>query len=284
MNRVLTPNISNDTWTNLYTVSGFDSKFSYLLENISEVPIRIYFGSSVTNVDKSTVNIISSKEEFYVPSQMEGVFVIADSTYGLGRLAAHKVFASDVRSSSRKFLRLIEPRILTQTLTQIEAASIDGRLYSAIVDLTIVNGGNTWIDFIVPSDKECAIVSTNFTPFYTGFEARTYVGSTGKTNASLITPVKSNQGFGSNSTMSIHVLSGNPTGIGSLYDIPSFIPASGSNPSQRSSASSSRDQGYQIFPKGSNFQVNLINTSGNANRVIFKIVWLEAGETIIDNL
>lgn len=62
-----------------------------------------------------------------------------------------------------------------------------------------------------------------------------------------------------------------------------YVPLSGSNPSQRTASTSSRVQGYSIFNKNSNFQINLINTSGNQNRVVFKLYWLEAGTPIVES-
>lgn len=283
MTRIVTPKITNDSWLNISTLPGFNINSSYIIENISKVIIRVFIGEDPANIDKDSLNIISPNEQFYVQSGLSNVFLIADSIYSDGIISLTSVDKGDLRPALRKLTGLNDPRLLTIAMTQTEGSSIDGRLYQAIIDITVPSGANAWVDFVVPTGANCAVVGFNITPFYTGMECRTYYNSTGKIQQTAITPISLNKAVSVTPNVSVRTLTAPPTTIGSLYDIPIFIPANGTNPAQRAAASASRESGYQVFPGNSSFQYNLINSSGNANRVILKVVWIEIAPSAISS-
>lgn len=278
--KIISPPVSSTVWLNLYSVLGMDNRYSYIIENVSSVGIRLSLQNETLS-EKSNCILISPGEEFFIPANTASARVVTDSTYSDGRIVLRRPDITDMRSSLRKIQRLSDPRVLTQTLTQVEAGSIEGRVFYTLIDVTIPSAGIQWYNLTTPADKEFAIVLTDITPSYTGFELQLYRNSTGLVKGAA-QPIKQMNKFYGSTTTVINTLTSPPT-AGILEDILLYVPVAGANPSQRQTSESSRSQGYMIFPAASDLQLKLINTSGNNNRVIIKIYWLEAGVNVLES-
>lgn len=278
--KIISGNIPNTSWMSFYDIENVDRKNNYVIENISSIPVRISINDESLS-EMKFCPIIQPNEEFFIQKNLTSVRLLSDGNQ-LAKISIRIADASDIRVSLRKIDRLSDPRVLTQSLTQVEAASIEGRVFYSLIDINLASAETKWFNFVTPIDKEIAIVNLEITPALTGFESKLYVNSSGMTNQNTY-PIKSMNKFYGSSSLTINSLTSEPTTIGTLEDILLYVPLSGSNPSQRTASTSSRVQGYSIFNKNSNFQINLINTSGNQNRVVFKLYWLEAGTPIVES-
>ncbi|BBK09300.1 hypothetical protein [Klebsiella phage 05F01] len=278
--KIISGNIPNTSWMSFYDIENVDRKNNYVIENISSIPVRISINDESLS-EMKFCPIIQPNEEFFIQKNLTSVRLLSDGNQ-LAKISIRIADASDIRVSLRKIDRLSDPRVLSQSLTQVEAASIEGRVFYSLIDINLAPAETKWFNFLTPIDKEIAVVNLEITPALTGFESKLYVNSSGMTNQNTY-PIKSMNKFYGSSSLTINSLTSEPTTIGTLEDILLYVPLSGSNPSQRTASTSSRVQGYSIFNKNSNFQINLINTSGNQNRVVFKLYWLEAGTPIVES-
>lgn len=278
--KIISPKIPTTQWLDIFSLSNVDPKYAHIIENVSEVGIRLAInGEQIT--ERQNCILLEPNEEFFIQPNWGVASVVAEGS-AQGRISIRRAENTDIRSSMRKISGLTDPRVLTQTLTQVEAASIEGRAYYTLLDVTLSAGQTLWYNFSLPQNKTFAIFLTDITPFYTGFESKLYSNSTGMTNDTAVTIRNMNKVIGT-VDVSCHKLTAAPTTLGILEDILLFVPPDGSNPAQRTASASSRSQGYLIFNSEHTLQVSLANSSGNANRVIFKIYWLEASSTITEN-
>jgi ribosomal protein L30E len=275
------------SWTDINISSpALEQKFTYLVENISSIPLRYVVNNSTTQPTGLTESaVVMPDEVIIIPKGSSHVWFTSDvDSSSTGKILVSKALSYDIRSSIRKSPRLADTRLLTQTLTQNEIGSIEGRLYFYLVDISIPASTTRWLSFQCPSDKECAILSINASPSYTGFELQIVEGSSGLGSGTQILPKSRNRNYGVNSTASISLLTNSPTTPGTIYDIPVFIPLSGTNPAQRQATVGSREEGYLVYGKGSGYQLKMINTSTEINRVILRVSWLEATDNILDDV
>lgn len=278
--KIISGNIPNTSWISFYDIDNVDRKNTYVIENISSIPVRISINDESLS-EMKFCPIIQPNEEFFIQKNLTSVRLLSDGNQ-LAKISIRIADASDIRVSLRKIDRLSDPRVLTQSLTQVEAASIEGRIFYSLIDISLASSETKWFNFVTPIDKEIAVVNLEITPALTGFESKLYVNSSGMTNQNSY-PIKSMNKFYGSSSLTINSLTSEPTTIGTLDDILLYVPLSGNNASQRTASTSSRVQGYSIFNKNSNFQINFINTSGTQNRVVFKLYWLEAGTPIVES-
>lgn len=275
--KIISPKIPTTQWLDIFSLSNVDPKYAHVIENVSEVGIRLAInGEQIT--ERQNCILLEPNEEFFIQPNWGVASVVAEGS-AQGRISIRRAESTDIRSAMRKVTGLSDPRILTQTLTQIEIASIEGRLFHCTVDVTIAADATYWINFQSPVDKECAFTDWTFSPFYTGFEAKVMTGVTGGVTGINYPNRNSNLKYGS-STATLTQLTGTPTG-GSIFFIPVFIPASAGNNNNRDRGINSVSTGYRIIPSNSNFQLQLINTSGNANRVVMTLTWLEAPVSVL---
>lgn len=276
--KIIAPGIGTNAWTNIFDIVQVDPKYAHIIENVSSVGIRLALNNETLSEVKNCI-LLQPNEDFFIQPNWGVASVIAEGT-APGKISIRRAESTDIKAAMRKIAGLSDPRVLTQTLTQIEAASIEGRLFQLTVDVILPAGVTQWFEFIAPTDKECAFTDWNFAPFYTGFEAKIITGSTGGVVGTSYTNRNVNLKYGTNSTAQFRSLTGNPTG-GAVYFIPAFIPVSGVNPNNRATGVSSASSGYRIIPAGGSFRMELINTSGNANRVVISLTWLEAPTSVL---
>lgn len=276
--KIIAPGIGTNTWTNIFDIVQVDPKYAHVIENVSSVGIRLALNNETLSEVKNCI-LLEPNEEFFIQPNWGVASVIAEGT-SPGKISIRRAESTDIRSAMRKITGLSDPRILTQTLTQIEAASIEGRLFQLTVDVSIPTGATEWFEFTAPVDKECAFVDWSFSPFYTGFEGKVVTGSTGGTQGTSYGNRNLNLKYPTNSAALFEAIIGTPT-QGTVYFIPVFIPVSGNNPNTRSAGISSTSSGYKIIPAGGSFRLQLINSSGNANRVVFSLTWLEAPPSVL---
>lgn len=277
--KIISPRISTTAWTDLFTIPGIDPKYAHVVENVSEVGIRLALNGETLDEKQSCI-LLDPNEEFFIQPNWGVTSVIAEGT-NPGRISIRRAENTDIRSAMRKISGLSDPRILTQTLSQIEVASIEGRLFHCTVDVTIPVGGTVWYNFKSPIDKECAFTDWSFSPFYTGFEVKVLTSVTGGTLGTTYPSRNSNLKFPT-STATFRALTGTPTG-GTIFFIPTFIPASAGNNNNRDRGINSLSTGYKVIPADGTFQMQIINTSGNENRFIMTLTWLEAPTSVLSS-
>lgn len=277
--KIISPKISTTAWVDLFAISGVDPKYAHVIENVSEIGIRLALNGE-TLAERPNCILLNPNEEFFIQPNWGIASVIAEGN-APGRISIRRAESTDIKSALRKVVGLSDPRVLTQTLSQIEVASIEGRLFHCTVDISIPAGSSSWFSFQSPVDKECAFTDWVFSPFYTGFEARVITGATGGVLSTTYPNRSSNLKYNP-STATFRSLTGTPTG-GSIFFIPVFIPASAGNNNNRDRGINSVSTGYKIIPANSGFQIELINTSGNANRLIMTLTWLEAPASVLSS-
>lgn len=271
------------TWLDLIAFNSLNTKYSYTIQNIGTTEVRFSSKATQPSFDYDDLFILAEGEKYTFPKGQAGIFFLnEETTQTQGKIAIAKTGATDITAALRKSERLAEPRLLVQTNTQLEAASIEGRMHFLLLDITMAIGETKWITFRAPADKEVAVISRVFQPAYTGFEYDVYVGSSGFTNDQTLTPKRMNLSYGTTSTAVIRTLTGAPSVVGTLHDIPVFQKEAGQNPSQRAVGTSSLDQGYQIYPASGGFEGRLINTSSVVNRVVVRIEWMEVPLTLLE--
>lgn len=276
-------NSVNHEWLNLIAFNSLDTKYSYTVENTGSTELRFSSGSAQPSFDYDDLFILNEGEKYTFPKGQAGIYFLnEETTQTLGKIAIAKTGATDVTAALRKSSRLAEPRLLVQTNTQIEAASIEGRMHFLLLDLTMAVGETKWITFRAPADREVAIISRVFQPAYTGFEYDVYINSTGFTNDQVVTPKRMNLSYGTTSSAVIRTLTTPPTNIGTLHDIPVFSKEAGLNVNQRAVGTNASDQGYQTYAPSSGFEGKLVNTSGQINRVVARIEWMEVPLTLLE--
>lgn len=282
MQLIYTNNISNQ-WVDLISENSLNTKYSYTVMNIGATSIRFSSGSTQPSFDYDDLFILAEGEKYTFPKGQAGIFFLnEETTQTQGKIAIAKTGSTDITAALRKSDRLAEPRLLVQTNSQLEAASIEGRMHFLLLDITMAIGETKWITFRAPADKEVAVISRVFQPAYTGFEYDVYVGSSGFTNDATLTPKRMNLSYGTISAAVIHTLSAPPTSIGTLHDIPVFQKEAGQNVNLRAVGTSALDQGYQIYGPSNGFEGKLVNTSGVINRVVARIEYMEVPLTLLE--
>lgn len=270
-------------WLNLITFNSLDPKYSYTVENVGSTELRFTVKSTQPTFEYDDLFILAEGEQYTFPKGSVGIYFLnEETTQTLGKVAIAKTGATDITAALRKSERLAEPRLLVQTNSQLEAASIEGRMHFLLLDISMAIGETKWITFRAPADKEVAVISRVFQPAYTGFEYDVYVGSSGFTNDTTLTPKRMNLSYGTTSTAVIRTLTGAPSVVGTLHDIPVFQKEAGQNVNLRAVGTSSLDQGYQIYGPSNGFEGKLVNTSGVINRVVARIEYMEVPLTLLE--
>lgn len=275
--KIITPTVPHNAWLDIFTIAGVDPKYSYVIENVSEVAIRLAMNNE-TYAERHNCILLKPNEEFFIQPAW-GVASVTAQAVGSGKIAIRRAENTDIRAAMRKIVGLSDPRVLTQSLTQIEAASIEGRLFQATIDITVPISATSWFEFKAPTDKECAFTEFSFMPFYTGFEARVVTGSTGGTVGTIHPNRNANLRYDTPSSAVINSLTGTPT-AGTLFSLPCLVPASGNNTNNRSTGTTSLVSGYRIVPASGSLRFQMINTSGLDNRVVVTLTWLEAPPSV----
>jgi len=202
---------------------------------------------------------------------------------------------TSITGAIRQYSNLSTPRLLTTTLNQLEAATIEGDVFDAKVSWRAVPSTTSITDEVTTADrflkiqtpgvetgKTIGIVLRSIKADLGGVEYQVFLGATGESVVRTITPSNLNGASSNTSDMVIEevTLATITTPIASSLD---FIPGIGqSTPGLASSGSAASVQSFQIFPSGGTFYARLRNKAGAVNNLIqYELLWIEAPPEII---
>lgn len=143
--KIISGNIPNTSWMSFYDIENVDRKNNYVIENISSIPVRISINDESLS-EMKFCPIIQPNEEFFIQKNLTSVRLLSDGNQ-LAKISIRIADASDIRVSLRKIDRLSDPRVLTQSLAQVEAASIEGRVFYSLIDTNLASAETKWFNF-----------------------------------------------------------------------------------------------------------------------------------------
>jgi hypothetical protein len=272
--------VPSGQFVDLYDSTGIPVGDSVSIHNLCTKNLRIYFSELQPQVTDPYVPLYRGPNGISLPSGIGKVWAYLEDNSTIDAIinVTSDLVGSDTGRALRKYSNQVEPRLLTTTLTQTDAALLEGDVYTAYVEFKdaeeVANGGSVYVGFQVPADKSFSPVSVQVVLSLFGHEYQVIQNPDSITGGTVVTSMNSLVGFPATSST---VITKNPTvveGSGIVVD-PYYTVASGQGTNTQRNASQS-GEALRVYLPNESVVVKITNTSGSPQRILFKVSYIES--------
>ena len=264
------------SFVNLNTYTGLAVNHNFLLQNKSSKDIVVV--SSLTEPTDVLNGIhIRAYEELILPPTTNYYWC-----YGHGDIHFESYSDSLLDQAVRFYPSLVQPKILTSTITNSESFTLLGISYRCVIEISaLASNSSIWVRFKAPADKELAILNRRLVSKFSGAEYRLYYDSTGITLGSAIPAYNMNRRINTANTASINYLTAAPTTLGSDIGAILYSGAGASGVGNSVAGTSSREDGFTIYPYNDYFDAKITNLYTASNDIKVTIEYALVPSSII---
>lgn len=202
--------------------------------------------------------------------------------YGFGDVHFESYSESLLDQAVRYYPSLTQPKLQTAVITNTESFTLLGITYRCVIEVSnLAAGASTWLRFKAPADRELVIITRRLVSKFSGAEYRLYYDSTGVTLGTAIPAYNLNRRINTANTASINYLTATPTTLGTDIGAILYSGAGASGVGNSSAGTSSREDGFTIYPYNDYFDAKITNLYTAANDIKVTIEFALVPATII---
>lgn len=275
MATLLDVNLSG-SFVNLNTQTGLAVNHNFLLQNKSSKDVVVV--SSLTEPTSTDNGIhIKAYDSLILPPTTNYYWV-----YGFGDVHFESYSESLLDQAVRYYPSLTQPKLQTAVITNTESFTLLGITYRCVIEVSnLAAGASTWLRFKAPADRELVIITRRLVSKFSGAEYRLYYDSTGVTLGTAIPAYNLNRRINTANTASINYLTATPTTLGTDIGAILYSGAGASGVGNSSAGTSSREDGFTIYPYNDYFDAKITNLYTAANDIKVTIEFALVPATII---
>ena len=185
-------------------------------------------------------------------------------------------------TSIRYYPALTQPKIQTATITNAESFALLGITYRCVVEINALAANQSvWLRFKAPADRELAIITRRLNSKFSGAEYRLYYDSTGVNLGAAIPAYNMNRRINTPNTASINYLTAAPTSLGTDIGAIMYSGAGASGVGNSTAGTTSREDGFTIYPYNDYFDAKITNLYTSANDIKVVIEFALVPVTIV---
>ena len=183
--------------------------------------------------------------------------------------------------SIRYYPSLTQPKIQT-AITNAESFALLGITYRCVIEIaSLASNQSAWLRFKAPVDRELAIITRRMSSKFSGAEYRLYYDSTGVTLGAAIPAYNMNRRINTPNTAAINFLTAAPTVLGSDIGAILYSGAGASGVGKSAAGTTSREDGFTIYPYNDYFDAKITNLYTAANDIKITIEFALVPTSII---
>ena len=277
------------SFVNLNTETGLAVNQNFFIQNKSSKDV-IIVTSPTQPISLANGIHLRAYEEFILPPTTDYYWA-----YGFGDiqfvsyLTQITVTGQPISTTSlnldqsiRYYPSLTQPKIQTAAITNAESFALLGITYRCVIEIAaIASNQSAWLRFKAPVDRELAIITRRMSSKFSGAEYRLYYDSTGVTLGAAIPAYNMNRRINTPNTASINFLTAAPTSLGSDIGAILYSGAGASGVGKSASGTTSREDGFTIYPYNDYFDAKITNLYTAANDIKITIEFALVPTSII---
>lgn len=282
------------SFVNLNTETGLAVNQNFFIQNKSSKDVIIV--TSPTQPSNLANGIhLRAYEEFILPPTTDyywgyGLgdiqfipYILQSSVVGDVSIAEPVQTTSlNLDTSIRYYPALTQPKIQTATITNAESFALLGITYRCVIEINALAANQSvWLRFKAPADRELAIITRRLTSKFSGAEYRLYYDSTGVSLGAAIPAYNMNRRINTPNTASINFLTAAPTSLGSDIGAILYSGAGASGVGKSAAGTTSREDGFTIYPYNDYFDTKITNLYTAANDIKVTIEYALVPTSII---
>lgn len=263
------------SFVNLNTETGLAVNQNFFIQNKSSKDV-IIVTSSTQPISLANGIHLRAYEEFILPPTTDYYWA-----YGFGdiqfvsylnqvSITGQPISTTSLNldQSIRYYPSLTQPKIQTAAITNAESFALLGITYRCVIEIAaLASNQSAWLRFKAPVDRELAIITRRMSSKFSGAEYRLYYDSTGVTLGAAIPAYNMNRRINTPNTASINFLTAAPTSLGSDIGAILYSGAGASGVGNSSAGTTSREDGFTIYPYNDYFDAKITNLYTAANDI-----------------
>ena len=277
------------SFVNLNTETGLAVNQNFFIQNKSSKDVIIVTSPTQPMSLEDGIHL-RAYEEFILPPTTDYYWA-----YGFGDiqfvnyLSQVSIAGQPISTTSlnldqaiRYYPSLTQPKIQTAAITNAESFALLGITYRCVIEIAaLASNQSVWLRFKAPSNRELAIITRRMSSKFSGAEYRLYYDSTGVTLGAAIPAYNMNRRINTPNTAAINFLTAAPTSLGSDIGAILYSGAGASGVGNSAAGTTSREDGFTIYPYNDYFDAKITNLYTAANDIKITIEFALVPTSII---
>ena len=265
------------SFVNLNSVSGLATNLNFIIQNKTSKDVVI-IASASQPTDATTGINVRPYELVILPPSEDPYW-----GYGFGDVNFQMYSESLLDQAIRYYPNLVQPRLLTTTLTNAENLVLLGVMYRCIIEISaLASGSSVWYRVKAPSNRELAIINRRMVSKFAGTEYRLFYDSTGYTQTGIALPAYNmNRRINTTPTTTIYALTSAPTTLNKDIGPIIYTGAGSGGVGNATAGTNSREDGFTIYPANDFFIAKITNLASSANDIKVILEFAELDSTIV---